>query len=453
MRPAGRRRQLSLFRSIANTLAVSLLIFQSVIIAVTVYYVLMPMARRSADDLAALMVLSVQTWAELPAQTRPDFERELAKQHDLWLFSTTTPIQSERHFLPYLIFLEDALEKRTGHTITVKSTRWEQPWYWVELPVAGKMIRIGFPKDHIGVRPPQVLLMILVVTILLTLVTAIILARRISQPLSRLASAANCVGQGVAPPELPESGVRELASLARTFNTMSRQVKEVLDNRTTLLAGISHDLRTPLARMRLAVEMLPPNTSPKIAARLEHDLDEMNRLIGEFLQLSRGLGKEEVQKTDINLLLSAVIEDARHSGAVVEWQSQGGCERLVGPMALQRILTNLLGNAIRYGEGKPVRVEFHCDDTEAVFRVLDQGPGIPADQLTNVFRPFYRLETSRSTSTGGSGLGLAIAKQLADANGWFIELLPRKEGGIEARLTIPDSIADVNPGDGQARLA
>ena len=106
-------------------------------------------------------------------------------------------------------------------------------------------------------------------------------------------------------------------------------------------------------------------------------------------------------------------------------------------MALRRILTNLLGNAVRYGAGQPVIIELTCDEEAAVIHVLDRGPGIPPDQVESVFRPFYRLEASRSTATGGSGLGLAIARQLADANRWKIELLPREGGGTEARLTIP----------------
>jgi len=433
----GRRGRPSLFRSIATTLAVALFIFQSAIIAVTVYFVMVPMAKRSADDLAALMVLSAQTWAELPLKTRADFERELAKKHDLWLFTSANVLPEKGHYLPYLLFLEDALEKRTGYPVQIKVTRWEQPWYWVDIPVADKLIRIGFPKSHIGVRPPQALISVLSVTILLTLITSIILARRISRPLAELSAAAKRVGEGASPPNLPEVGVKELASLARAFNTMSRQVKELLDNRTTLMAGISHDLRTPLARMRLAVEMLPENTNPKIVARLQNDLEEMNRLIGEFLLLSRGLGKEEEQKTEIIHLLDRLVDDARSSGAAVEWHAQGPCERMTGPMALHRVLSNLIGNAIRYGEGKPVTVECQCDALATVIRVLDRGKGIPSDQMDLVFRPFHRLESSRNSATGGSGLGLAIAKQLADANGWLIALHPREGGGTEARLTIP----------------
>lgn len=432
-----RRKRPSLFRSIATTLAVALFIFQAVILAVAIYFVMVPMAKRSADDLAALMVLSAQTWTELPAETRDDFERELAKKHNLWLFSADKPLPEETHFLPYLYFFEHALEKRTGQPIKIKVTEWNQPWYWADIPVASKSIRIGFPKSHIGVRPPLALALLLGVTVVLTLIVSVILARRISRPLSRLARAAKRVGEGASPLELPETGTKELANLAYTFNRMSHQVKELLDNRTTLLAGISHDLRTPLARMRIAVEMLPENTNPKIAHRLQHDIEEMNRLIGEFLELSRGLGKEPEKEIDLYQLLNELIADARLSGASIGWQSQGICKKSVSVMALKRVLSNLIENAVRYGGGKAINITCTCGENEVTISIFDRGPGIPADKIEHVFRPFYRLESSRSTATGGTGLGLAIAKQLSDANGWVIELLPRNEGGTEARLTIP----------------
>ncbi|BCB26279.1 ATPase [Sulfurimicrobium lacus] len=431
-------RRHSLFRSTATTLAVALFLFQAITLSVTVYFVMQPMAKRSADDLAALIVLSAQTWAELPPQTRPDFELELAEKHNLWLFQATTLLPDHNHlFMPYLFMLESALEKRLGRPIEIKVTQWEQPWLWVEFPVGVHQLRIGFPREHLGVNPTAALLLVLSTTVALTLLSSVILARRISRPLAKLSAAAERVGQGNAPETLPESGPDELARLAHTFNRMALQVQELLANRTTLLAGISHDLRTPLARMRLAVEMLPREADPKLVDRLQHDLDEMNRLIGEFIELSRGLEKEAAQEIDLTELLRELVDDARNGGAQIEWPGQEPCVRPVGPMALRRILANLIGNAVRYGAGLPVAIECACGKVNVVIRVLDRGPGIPPDQVESVFRPFFRLESSRSSATGGSGLGLAIARQLADANGWKIELLPREGGGTEARLTIP----------------
>lgn len=422
----------TLLRSTASTVATALLILQFILMAATVNYVMLPMAKRSADDLAALLVLSAQTWLELPPETRPDFELELAHKHQFMLFEDVSPLPPREGFLPYLILLDSALTARTGEAVSVKVTELETTWFWAEFHTGGKMIRIGFPKERLNMDPPMMLFLALAATTLLTLLTALILARRITKPLESFTLAAQRIGAGDMPESLPETGIRELSGLAATFNRMALQVRELLANRTTLLAGISHDLRTPLARMNLALEMLPDNTDPKLAARLRHDVEEMNQLIGEFLMLSRELQKGPRQPLELNTLLEELADDTG-----VEWHSGGNLSLTVDPMALRRILTNLIGNAVRYGAGKPVQIVLTCADKHAVISILDRGPGIPAHELENVFHPFYRLETSRSTSTGGSGLGLAIARQLADTNGWKIELLPRSDGGTEARLSIP----------------
>jgi len=422
----------TLFGRTAATLTAILLVFQLVVLMVAVATVFLPMARRSADDLAALMVLSAQTWVELPPETRKDFLDELAKSHDLWLFKVDTPLPDEGRFLPYLQLLESALTERVGMPIHVKITHWEKQWMWAEIPIGGQMIRIGFTLDRLGVHPMLALVLVIVVGMILVPLTALVLARRIARPLARLADAAARVGEGLTPDLLPESGPTELAALAATFNRMVRQVKALMDNRTTLLAGISHDLRTPLARLRLGLEMMPENANPALIARMERDLEEMNRLIGGFLELAQGLGQEEKRPVDLAALLGDLAQDM-----ALEWRAQPPCIREVAPVALRRICANLIENALRYSGGEPVGMACECAEGWSRISVFDRGPGIPPDQAEEVFRPFYRLESSRSSATGGSGLGLAIARQLADANGWKIELLAREGGGTEARLTIP----------------
>lgn len=427
----------TLFRSTALTVASALLILQLVIFSATAYYIMLPMAKRSTDDLAALMVLSAQTWLELPPQTRPDFELELARQHNLWLINSTTTLPDHKHHSPYLMLLEQALEARTGVMTRTKTSELGKTWFWIEFNSGENKISIAFPQDRLGMQSPLALLLIMAATIVLALITAIILARRITRPLHNLALAAKHIGRGNTPEKLAEDGVEELAVLAHTFNNMAQQVQALLANRTTLLAGISHDLRTPLARMRLAVEMLPQDTAPKTITRLTNDIEEMNRLIGEVLAFSRGLEKEAVQQTDLNALLQELVDNVAAEGTLLRWQQTQPCIRPLGKMALRRIIMNLLSNAVRYGEGKEVELTCICAKDECVISVLDRGPGIPEAEIDNVFRPFYRLESSRSVVTGGSGLGLAIARQLATVNGWSVTLLPRAGGGTEARLIVP----------------
>jgi two-component system, OmpR family, osmolarity sensor histidine kinase EnvZ len=274
---------------------------------------------------------------------------------------------------------------------------------------------------------------------LLTVLTALIMARRVSRRMNSLARKAVEVGQGRAPALLPETGVRELRELTVAFNRMAEEVQALLENRTVLLAGVSHDLRTPITRLRLALSLLEGG-DPELVKRMEHDLDEMNQLISDMLVFARSLKLEALHECDLVPVLDDLAAQAALLGPV-EWQAgSSACQARVGEAALRRIVGNLLDNARRYGDGKPVTLDLACgiacDIDMLRISVRDRGPGIPIEQREAVFRPFTRLETSRNRAGGGSGLGLAIARQLADAYGWRIELSEREGGGLVASLII-----------------
>jgi two-component system osmolarity sensor histidine kinase EnvZ len=213
-------------------------------------------------------------------------------------------------------------------------------------------------------------------------------------------------------------------------------VDDLLDGRTTLLAGLSHDLRTPLSRMRLALEMLERKPDPRWIARLDADIQQMSRLVGEMLELARGLGREEPVPIDVVKLVEELAQHTRDEGVAVETQVEP-CTIVAAPVALRRILDNYVSNARRYGGAGALRIEARCSPRAACIDVLDRGPGIPEDQLETVFRPFHRVESSRSSTTGGSGLGLAIVRQLAQANGWHVRVENRQGGGLAARVELP----------------
>jgi two-component system osmolarity sensor histidine kinase EnvZ len=234
---------------------------------------------------------------------------------------------------------------------------------------------------------------------------------------------------------LPETGPRELATLAHRFNEMAQQVRELLANRTTLLAGVSHDLRTPLARMRLALALLEEKPTPKLLARLEKDIEEMDRLIGQVLNLARGMEREAVAEIDVTALLVDMAAGNPH-GRVQVRAAPLACMIQAPPSALRRVIGNLLDNALRYGDDQPVELVAELAGTMVRIGVLDRGPGIPPEHMSAVFQPFHRVETSRSQITGGAGLGLAIVRQLADTHGWQVEIGPRPDGGLEAWLTL-----------------
>lgn len=428
----------TLFGRAALALGAGFLVFQIVALTLVSGLVLIPIAQRAADDLAGFIVLAAQTWVELPPETRFDFEYELATHHDLRIEQAGAELTEEgRHFLLKPL-IENAVARRTGTDSRLKRDEEQPGWYWVEIPLAGRIMRVGFPAERYDLGALLATVLILGAGATLTLIMALWLARRIARELAALSAAAGAVGRGEES-ALPETGPAELAELSRRFNQMAKQVQVLLENRTTLLAGVSHDLRTPLARIRLAIEMLPREANPELIGDIEASLGEMNDLIGAYLELARGLKREAPQPVDIVGLLNELAPESAVMGGRVTVRAPVPCVVAAGRQALRRILANLLQNALRYGEGRPVELTCETKNAHTVIRVLDEGPGIPPEQLEAVFRPFHRLEGSRSAATGGVGLGLAVARQLAEVNGWSLDLAPREGGGLEARVTLPGS--------------
>ena len=305
--------------------------------------------------------------------------------------------------------------------------------------MAGRVLRFSFDKALITPRPSLALAWSAVAGLLVTLILAWLLARRITAPVARLTEAARQIGSGERPPQLPESGEHELAELARIFNQTAAQLAARRENQSTLLAGVSHDLRTPLARLKMALGMLAEERESPLLVRMERDVGEMETLIGAQLELARAQEREAVERIDIDAMLIDLIEatEAQSPGQTRLRASGPACHAAVAPLALRRILGNLLENALRYGGPGRLELVRRCCKGAILIGVRDRGPGIPAALRDAVFRPFFRVDPSRNRSTGGSGLGLAIARQLAETQGWNVALKPRVGGGISAWLAIP----------------
>ena len=399
------------------------------------YFVAMPIGERSADDLAALMILAAKTWHEATPQEYAGLRQQLLQDHGLVVAAKSPELPILKIDYPYFLFLREALTRRSGQEINILRNPGGQR-LWVDIPVATEIVRLGIERERISASPPLVLILVLSGGALLALLTSFALVRRVVGPLERLSAAVHEVGQGGSPPPLAEDGPEELATLARAFNRMSLEVHELLENRTVMVAGISHDLRTPLTRLGLAVEMLGDNAEPTLVAGIRRDLAAMENLIRQFMELAQGLTDERKEDLDLWQILCAQAEDLQREGHDVRLGSGATCHYQGDPIALGRILANFLDNAAHYGDGKPIDVELQCTNDRACIQVSDRGPGIPAEQREAVFRPFHRLDTAREERTGGSGLGLAIARQLANKNDWKIELSPRPGGGTVASLEL-----------------
>ncbi len=420
----------SLFARTALTLALAFIVFQAAAFWVVYRTLIVPVAERSADDLAGLIVLSAQTWVELPPQTRAAFERELARRHGLRLTTVDVGATADAPRFAFRTQIEAALSRRVGDDVVLRGVPGTVA-AWLDIPLGGHDLHVGFFPRRYAVKPPLAAIAVIALGTFLSLLTALFLVRRITVPLARAADAAGQVGAGELPEPLPETGPAELAELARRFNTMAAEVRALLDNRTTLLAGISHDLRTPMTRLQLNLEMLRDAPSPTRIDRAVADLADMNKLISGYLELARTTRTENRVRFDLAGLLEETAVDAN-----LPWPGAAPCMVEASRLAVRQIVSNLVQNAQRYGGDTQVELALECTADLARVVVRDTGAGIPDDQLEKVFRPFYRLEASRSQATGGTGLGLAIVRQLAETNGLKVVLRNRPQGGLEAILEI-----------------
>jgi two-component system osmolarity sensor histidine kinase EnvZ len=432
----------SLFGRTAAMFLILVVLFQLFILSVAYFFIARPLLRTSTNDLAALIVLSAERWVELPPEALPFYQEELERSYQLWAMPATTPLTGRVSLLPFITHLEASLSQRLGRAVVIRQSA-ARDEYWVDIPMDTRSVRFGFSRARIGTNPPIAMLLLVVSGVLLSLVAAVVVARRLTRPLAQLALSAGRVGRGETPEDLEETGPRELVTVVRSFNRMAQQVRQLLQNRTTLLAGVSHDLRTPIARLRMAMELLRHNPDPVLLDNMERYLDEMNGLIAYFIEFTQGISAEQRDSVDMNELVGEIVASARAAEATVVWQPVSACVMSVPLLAVQRIVRNFLDNAIRYGADQEVEVRLACERGRVVIEVHDRGPGIPPDQRERVFQPFVRLEQSRNVRTGGTGLGLAIAWQIAKAQGWELSLLERKDGGTVARLVVHHPQAQV----------
>jgi two-component system osmolarity sensor histidine kinase EnvZ len=262
---------------------------------------------------------------------------------------------------------------------------------------------------------------------------AIWFMRRELVPIEHLGVAADALGKGRDVPDFAFSGgTREVRNAATAFQTMRIRLRRSIQQRTEMLAGVSHDLRTPLTRMKLSLALLPESAE---ARELANDVADMERMVEGYLAFARGEGDEDPTPVDLSEILEDVAAGARRDSARVDVGWRGNMQVELRPLAIKRCLTNLLSNALRYGS----RAELFAarGKTSVEITVDDDGPGIPPDKYEEVFRPFYRLDESRNVDTGGVGLGLTIARDVARSHGGDVALSASSLGGLRVVVRLP----------------
>ena len=309
---------------------------------------------------------------------------------------------------------------------------------WIRLPAGAREFWIAFPRGRIDRDPATAFIAWGAVGLAIAILATFFIMWRLTRPLNELARAAERLGKGGDPEPLAERGPAEVRAVTRAFNQMKEDLQRGERDRATFLAGISHDLRTPLARLRLDVEMLDGKVEPDVQRGMVSDLGDMNAIIDQFIDFTRAESVEPLVAVNLAELARSCAERAARSGSSVRCELAETPLQMLRPLAMQRLIDNLLGNAARHAGGEILlRTERGRD--AVTLSVLDRGPGIPAQLAERLKEPFTRRDDSRSGSSG-AGLGLAIANRIAALHGGRLDLLPRDGGGLEARVVLPSAL-------------
>lgn len=357
--------------------------------------------------------------------------REGVRIYALDLLEEVEPLPDD----PFIQMIGKKIKERLGKDTLVAINHFGIQGWWVSFSIGQDDFWVVIPRVQVERPFPWQWLGWGALVILLSLFGAYLIAARINLPLRLLVNAADRLRNGEYPQKLPEDGIDELREVSRTFNQMAEALARLDTERTLLLAGISHDLRTPLARLRLAVELLPDGQVGTLKNGMVQDITDMDSIIHQFLDFVRGIEGEPTRLTDLNELVKSIAERHIRAGHNLTLNLAPTHMIPLRPLAMQRLLGNLIDNAFAYGKGE-VTISSRITADSIILSVLDNGPGIPEAQMTRLLRPFERLDAARGNK-GGSGLGLAIADRIAKLHKGQLVLLNRPEGGLEARLTLP----------------
>lgn len=327
--------------------------------------------------------------------------------------------------------LADALKQKLRQPFVVKPHD-KKKWISVSVQLESGVLEVLLPQNRLYSSTTYIFFLWMAGSSLILIGVAILFMRNQIRPIRRLAEAAERFGRGMDFPALRPRGASEIRRATTAFLEMQDRITRQIEQRTAMLAGVSHDLRTPLTRMKLQLELLENNSD---VAALKGDILEMERMIDGYLAFARGLGEEATQRMDLAEILERVVAGVRREGVEVLLTFEGDLSMKLRPGAMERCVANLVNNAKKYGNKLWVHGFRHGDFIDVL--VDDDGPGIPDDRLEDAFKPFFRIDKSRNTSTGGVGLGLSIARDIAHAHGGKVWLEKSNRGGLRAVIRLP----------------
>ncbi len=328
-------------------------------------------------------------------------------------------------------FFLSALNERVGLPYHIIAPPGEK-FLTIEVQLSDGILSVTALRKRLFSSTTYVFVIWMVGTSLLLFGVAIIFMRNQVRPIRKLAIAADAFGKRQEVERFKPEGAREVRQAATAFLKMKARIERQIEQRTRMLAGVSHDLRTPLTRMKLQLAMMGENED---IDDLTKDVSEMEHMLEEYLAFARGDGGEETTETNLSTLIEEIVAGLKRKGALIDYHCEGQISLKVRPNAFKRCVTNLVENAHRYGDHISVRMGIRNKAVEVT--VDDDGPGIPEDMYEEVFKPFYRLDQSRNAQTGGVGLGLSIVRDVVRSHGGDIQLSTSPQNGLRARLRFP----------------
>lgn len=423
-----------------TAIALFLGIFASSIVLVATgwFFVGRPTVANATRNFAHQVQNAVETYRVIPEAERQRFRRRLFDDLGLVLRAPGPDgLRGERSALPYFHYLEKALSEVGGKPVVVLR---RGEIYSFDFPAGAGFVRFSFSHSRLGTEPVLALSIMLALAVLSSLLTALLMARHTARPIEAIALRTDFRQRGGPGDALPEEGPRELRDIVRNFNQLSSQNRELINNSAIMLAGISHDLRAPITRARMALELARESMEHELAGRIERALIQMETLIAQYLDYVGGSVKERPARIKILSAIREILQTYRQANVRLDVPDVAAH---LPVRALTRCAQNLLDNALKHGAGEVVDVSFRQTASVYVLEVADRGPGIPEAELEKVFQPFLRLDNSRTQL--GSGLGLTIVQEICRVQGWSISLAPRPGGGLLARLCMPLSAQGDRP--------
>ena len=395
-----------------------------------------PRARQVAQQIVSVVNLTRTALITADPSKRLQLLQDLSQEEGIQVYighpgERVAPLGDR----PFLLLVETEVKRQLGQQTQLATSREGIRGAWVSFRIDEDDYWVFMPRSRLERTDSLRWVGWGVLILVLALLGAYLIVSRINRPLRELTGAADEIGRGKTPPPVAESGPSEIQTLAHAFNRMASDLKRLDQERALLLAGVSHDLRTPLARIRLGLEMMDDKGDGTLKSGMVQDIEDIDAAINQFLDFARITeGEAVVPDGDLNAIVRELCERYSRTGKAVATRLEDLPPLPLRPVAAHRLVANLVDNALRHGNGQ-AEVSTLMRDGMAVLEVLDRGPGIPPEEAERMLQPFTRLNAARSDA--GTGLGLAIVDRIARLHGGRVQLLPRDGGGLRVRVELP----------------